>query len=72
MRILLAEDEKPLADRLVKALGQNDFVVDWIDDGRLVLNQLQATRYDALILDLGLPGRGGQRGARAVARGGPA
>lgn len=59
MRILLAEDEKPLADWLVKALGQNEFVVDWVDDGRLVLNQLQATRYDALILDLGLPGRGG-------------
>ena len=42
MRILLAEDEKPLADWLVKALGQNDFVVDWVDNGRLVLNQLQA------------------------------
>jgi two-component system response regulator TctD len=59
MRILLVEDEKPLADWLVKALGQNDFVVDWIDDGRLVLNQLAATRYDAMILDLGLPGLGG-------------
>lgn len=59
MRILLVEDEKPLADWLVKALGQNDFVVDWVDDGRLVLNQLGATRYDAMILDLGLPGLGG-------------
>jgi two-component system response regulator TctD len=59
MRILLVEDEKPLADRLVKALGQNDFVVDWVDDGRLVLNQLVTTRYDAMILDLGLPGLGG-------------
>ncbi|WP_431262017.1 response regulator [Roseateles chitinivorans] len=59
MRILLVEDEKPLADWLVKALGQNDFVVDWIDDGRLVLSQLAATRYDAMILDLGLPGLGG-------------
>ncbi|WP_431257405.1 response regulator [Roseateles chitinivorans] len=59
MRILLVEDEKPLADWLVKALGQNDFVVDWVDDGRLVLNQLAAMRYDAMILDLGLPGLGG-------------
>ena len=59
MRILLVEDEKPLADWLVKALGQNDFVVDWVDDGRLVLGQLGATRYDAMILDLGLPGLGG-------------
>ncbi|WP_377155182.1 response regulator [Roseateles sp. UC29_93] len=59
MRILLVEDEKPLADWLVKALAQNDFVVDWVDDGRLVLNQLAATRYDAMVLDLGLPGLGG-------------
>ena len=59
MRILLVEDEKPLADWLVKALGQNDFVVDWVDDGRLVLGQLGVTRYDAMILDLGLPGLGG-------------
>lgn len=59
MRILLAEDEKPLADWLVRALGQSGFVVDWVDHGRLVLQQLQATRYDALVLDLGLPGMGG-------------
>jgi two-component system response regulator TctD len=59
MRILLAEDEKPLADWLVKALGQNDFVVTWVDDGRLVMEELTSTRYDALVLDLGLPGRGG-------------
>jgi two-component system response regulator TctD len=59
MRILLAEDEKPLADWLVKALGQNDFVVTWVDDGRLVMAELASTRYDALVLDLGLPGRGG-------------
>lgn len=59
MRLLLAEDERALADWLVRALAQNDFVVDWVDDGRLVLQQLQDTRYDALILDLGLPGLGG-------------
>ncbi len=59
MRLLLAEDERALADWLVRALAQNDFVVDWVDDGRLVLQQLQGTRYDALILDLGLPGLGG-------------
>lgn len=59
MRILLAEDEKPLADWLIKALAQNDFVVDWTDDGRRVKDHLITTRYDALILDLGLPGKGG-------------
>jgi len=55
MRILLAEDETELATWLVKALGQNDFQVDWVNDGRMVRRSLKATRYDALILDLGLP-----------------
>ncbi|HSQ72152.1 MAG TPA: response regulator [Rubrivivax sp.] len=59
MRILLAEDERELANWLVRALEQSDFQVDWVDDGRLVRRSLKATRYDALILDLGLPGLGG-------------
>jgi two-component system, OmpR family, response regulator TctD len=59
MRILLAEDERALAEWLVRALQQSDFQVDWVDDGRMVRRSLRATRYDALILDLGLPGLGG-------------
>jgi two-component system response regulator TctD len=59
MRILLAEDEAELGNWLVKALAQSDFHVDWVNDGRLVRSSLKATRYDALILDLGLPGLGG-------------
>jgi two-component system, OmpR family, response regulator TctD len=59
MRILLAEDEAPLANWLVKVLAQSGFLVDWVNDGRLVIPSLTATRYDALILDLGLPGQAG-------------
>jgi two-component system response regulator TctD len=59
MRILLAEDEQALAAWLVQALQQSQFQVDWVNDGRLVRQSLKATRYDALILDLGLPGRDG-------------
>jgi DNA-binding response OmpR family regulator len=59
MRILLAEDERELANWLVRALQQSGFQVDWVDDGRMVRRCLKATRYDALVLDLGLPGVGG-------------
>jgi two-component system, OmpR family, response regulator TctD len=59
MRILLAEDEQELANWLVRALQQSGFQVDWVDDGRMVRRCLKATRYDALVLDLGLPGVGG-------------
>ncbi|MEO6032429.1 MAG: response regulator, partial [Burkholderiaceae bacterium] len=59
MRILLAEDESELAGWLVRAMAQSGFVVDWVDDGRMILTSLDQTRYDALVLDLGLPGRDG-------------
>jgi len=59
VRLLLAEDETELANWLVRALQQSDFQVDWVADGRLVRRCLRETRYDALILDLGLPGLGG-------------
>lgn len=59
MRILLAEDEHELAGWLSKALKQNGYQVDWVNDGRLVESSVEQSRYDALILDLGLPGRDG-------------
>ena len=59
VRILLAEDEAELATWLTQALGQSDFHVDWVADGRMVRRCVRDTRYDALILDLGLPGLGG-------------
>lgn len=59
MRILLAEDENELGNWLTKALAQSAFQVDWVNDGRMVRRSLRTTRYDALILDLGLPGLSG-------------
>ena len=63
MRILLAEDERDLGQWLARALEQAGFRVDWLDDGRLVERALAAGHggepFDALVLDLGLPGRDG-------------
>lgn len=59
MRILLAEDERELATWLSRALKQNGYIVDWVDDGRLVESSIRQVKYDALILDLGLPGLDG-------------
>ncbi len=59
MRILLVEDERPLAEWLGKALGQSDIHVDWEPDGALAQRTLERQDYDALVLDLGLPGRSG-------------
>ena len=59
MRILLVEDEPPLAEWLSKALAQTGFNVDWIADGALAVRAVEDHDYDALVLDLGLPGRSG-------------
>lgn len=59
MRILLAEDEHALGEWLAKALEQSGWRVDWLDDGRLVERALVDHDYDAIVLDLGLPGRSG-------------
>jgi two-component system response regulator TctD len=66
MRILLAEDERGLGELLSRALEQSGFRVDWRDDGRLVQQALAEGDYDALVLDLGLPGRDGHEVLRRL------
>ncbi len=61
MRILLVEDESELATWLTRAMAHSGFVVDWVDEARLVANSLAQTRYDAIVLDLGLPDRDGHQ-----------
>jgi two-component system, OmpR family, response regulator TctD len=54
VRILLIEDERPLAECLRKALGQSGMQVDWFPDGELGLSALHEQAYDVMVLDLGL------------------
>ena len=56
MRILLAEDEKPIAQFVAKGLKEAGFAVDTTHRGDEVPLLLQATPYDAVVLDLMLPG----------------
>jgi two-component system, OmpR family, response regulator TctD len=60
MHILLAEDEHALGEWLCKALEQSGYKVDWRNDGRMAELALIEHNYDALVLDLGLPGRSGE------------
>lgn len=60
MRILLVEDEAELATWLARALAQSGFQADWVSEARQVAGALDQTRYDAMVLDLGLPDRDGR------------
>lgn len=55
MRILLAEDEKPLSKALVTILKHNNYSVDAVYNGQEALDYLLSDIYDAAILDIMMP-----------------
>ena len=59
MRILIVEDEKTLAGQLAEQLRLSGFVTDLCHDGNEAGFLGETEPYDAIILDLGLPGRDG-------------
>ena len=59
MRILIAEDEKKIASFIRKALKEASYAVDEVHDGDAALEFARNTPYDAIILDVMMPGRDG-------------
>jgi heavy metal response regulator len=59
MRILVVEDEKKTASFIRKALQAEGFAVDVCGNGDDALAAAAATPFDALVLDIMLPGRDG-------------
>jgi two-component system response regulator PhoP len=61
MHVLIIEDEERLAQNLAKAISKNaGFVVDVALDGMDGLHLATSGVFDAIILDLMLPGKSGQ------------
>jgi len=59
MRILLVEDDRMIGDALCEALRDAAYAVDWVQDGETALRVLGNSEHQAVLLDLGLPGRDG-------------
>lgn len=59
MRILLVEDNKPLARALKTGLQEESFAVDTAQDGEEAAYKARTTNYDIIILDIMLPGEDG-------------
>lgn len=60
MRILLAEDDKLLGEAISAGLKQQNYVIDWLEDGISAEDTiLSAENFDLIILDIGLPKRSG-------------
>ncbi len=59
MRLLILEDDPQLGEALSGGLRQLGHVVDWFTSGPPADAAIRSTSYDALVLDLGLPGTDG-------------
>jgi DNA-binding response OmpR family regulator len=59
MRVLVVEDEKKTASFIRKALQAEGFAVDILHEGSNAATTASVTPYDAIVLDIMLPGRDG-------------
>jgi len=59
MRILIAEDEAAIAKALKALLERNKYAVDMVHNGTDALAYILEVQYDALILDIMMPGMDG-------------
>jgi DNA-binding response OmpR family regulator len=70
MRVLLVEDERRAAQMLAKGLREQAYAVDIARDGRHALYQAAITDYDAIVLDVMMPGVDGFEVCRELRRSG--
>ena len=59
MRVLVIEDDRKVASFIQTGLEQEGYGVDLLNDGAAAGDQALAIDYDAVVLDLMLPGRSG-------------
>jgi len=59
MRILLVEDERKVASFIARALKENTYAVDVAETGEKALELGTDVHYDAILLDVRLPGMSG-------------
>ena len=60
MRILIVDDEPNAREFMTRALTRDGHVVDTASSGDDAWRQLQAARFDCVIVDLRMPGMDGQ------------
>ena len=59
MRILIVEDDPMIGASIRTGLRQDGYTADWARDGNSAELAVATNEYDAILLDLGLPGRSG-------------
>ncbi|MGV9977456.1 response regulator transcription factor [Micromonospora wenchangensis] len=67
MRVLMADDERVLADMVAEGLRRLSMAVDVVYDGDSALERLAVNRYDVAVLDRDMPGQTGDEVCRWIA-----
>src|SRR3954471_267075 len=67
VRVLIADDERILADTVAEGLRRFSMAVDVVYDGDSAAERLGVNRYDVAVLDRDLPGRSGDDVCRMIA-----
>ena len=57
MRVLIVEDDRRLAATLRRGLAEEGFSVDAVEDGEEAVYAAETTPFDAIVLDVMLPGK---------------
>ncbi len=66
MRLLVIEDDEHLGSAVSRCLRQDGYAVDWERDGEAADDILRFQSYDAIVVDIGLPGMDGISLLRAL------
>ncbi|MBM0235517.1 response regulator transcription factor [Micromonospora sp. STR1_7] len=67
MRVLVADDERLLADTVAEGLRRLSMAVDVCYDGDGALERIGVNRYDVAVLDRDMPGHTGDEVCRSIA-----
>jgi DNA-binding response OmpR family regulator len=70
VRILVVEDEEPLAEAIARGLRREGMAVDVATDGDAAHEKITITRYDVVVLDRDLPGMSGDELCTEIVRSG--
>src|SRR5438067_10795623 len=69
-RVLVVDDDEPIARMMADFLGEHGFEADWAGGGRAALTKIKADPPDVLVLDLRMPDLDGRALLAAVRAGG--
>ena len=59
IRVLVADDERPLRELIVRELTRKGHAAEGVDDGQAAIDRLAQTNYDVLVLDMKMPRKSG-------------